>query len=117
MGIILMWVCVLLAFGLGFSCIANGSVFGGALCMLVFGLLGVFCYNNLVDDKTKKEVAEYERKKEEMRLTQGYRCPSCGAMAGHKIGAISKGASIGAFGLASNKIGKTYRCAKCDYMW
>lgn len=47
----------------------------------------------------------------------GYKCPSCGHMAGHKIGTMSKSISIGMIGLASNKLGKTYQCAHCKYMW
>lgn len=60
---------------------------------------------------------EQEKAKKEKLLTEGYKCPSCGKMAGHLISTGSKVASISVTGLASNKIGKTYKCAACDYMW
>lgn len=47
----------------------------------------------------------------------GYKCPSCGRMAGHRIGVISKSISIDMLGLASDELGKTYKCENCRYMW
>lgn len=47
----------------------------------------------------------------------GYKCPSCGRMAGHPIKSGRKMLSIGFLGLASNTVGKTYQCHSCGYMW
>lgn len=68
-------------------------------------------------EKGKKRAQELEQLERKRELTAGYKCPSCGMMAGHKIDTISKSLSVGTLGLASNKIGKTYKCANCKYMW
>lgn len=47
----------------------------------------------------------------------GYKCPNCGRNAGHPIKTGRKMISVGLFGGASNKLGKTYQCCNCDYMW
>ena len=65
----------------------------------------------------KKKEEEYKKEQEYQKMNCGYKCPNCGAKAGHKIGAISKGISIGTFGIASDKVGKTYKCEKCGYLW
>lgn len=73
--------------------------------------------NKEEQEKGKKEAQELEQLERKRKLTEGYKCPSCGMMAGHKIDTISKGLSVGTLGLASNKIGKTYKCENCKYMW
>ena len=51
-------------------------------------------------------------------LTQIYiKCPNCGQENVKYISTASRAISVGAVGLASNKIGKTYKCPKCGYMW
>lgn len=40
----------------------------------------------------------------------GYKCPSCGMMAGHKMGAFLKSSS-------NDLLGKIYKCENCKYMW
>lgn len=45
------------------------------------------------------------------------RCPTCGRQSGEKIGVASRVVSVGAFGLASGKIGKSFRCKSCGYTW
>lgn len=45
------------------------------------------------------------------------KCPSCGSTNISKIGAINRAVSVGIFGLASGKIGKTHKCNKCGTMW
>ena len=45
-------------------------------------------------------------------------CPNCGAsFSTEKISALKRGTSVAVWGLASNTIGKQYRCNKCGYMW
>lgn len=47
----------------------------------------------------------------------GYKCPSCGEMAGKEMSKLRKTFSLGVWGAASNKFTKTYKCEKCGYMW
>ena len=72
---------------------------------------------NSVSSETWKAVSEAEKQKKHQKMNVGYKCPSCGKHAGHEIKAISKAASVSMFGLASNKVGKTYKCENCGYMW
>lgn len=67
--------------------------------------------------ENKAMVSAIQQEKKKKKLQGGYRCPNCGGMSGHRIGAISKSVSIGIAGLASDKIGKTYKCSKCNYIW
>lgn len=45
------------------------------------------------------------------------KCPTCGSTNVSKISTLNRGASVYALGLASNKIGKQFKCGKCGYMW
>ncbi len=45
------------------------------------------------------------------------KCPTCGSTNITKIGAVSRGVSIVAFGIFSSNIGKTMKCNKCGYKW
>lgn len=45
------------------------------------------------------------------------KCPTCGTTNISKIGFISRAVSTSLFGLASNKIGKTYKCNSCGTTW
>ena len=78
--------------------------------------LGTWLFKQAPKEYQDKVAAEQQRKAEE-RLRNGYKCPNCGRPAGHPIGVINKGVSIGTLGLASNKVGKTYKCENCGYMW
>lgn len=44
-------------------------------------------------------------------------CPSCGSSRISQIGTVSRAVSVGIFGLASSKIGKTHRCNNCGATW
>lgn len=44
-------------------------------------------------------------------------CPTCGSKNVSKISALSRGASIWAWGAFSNKINKTFKCENCGYTW
>lgn len=45
------------------------------------------------------------------------KCPSCGSSNVSKIGVINRTVSVGIFGLASSKIGKTHKCNNCGTTW
>lgn len=45
------------------------------------------------------------------------KCPSCGSSNISKVGLASRVVSVGLFGLASSKIGKTHKCNNCGTMW
>ena len=66
-----------------------------------------------VQNEEKKKVLSYQ----EAKMSWGFKCPNCEKNAGYKIGIVSKGVSVGLLGLASSKIGKTYKCKNCGYIW
>ena len=45
------------------------------------------------------------------------KCPSCGSSNISKIGVVNRAVSVGIFGLASSKIGKTHKCNSCGTTW
>lgn len=45
------------------------------------------------------------------------KCPHCQSTSISKISALSRSVSVGLFGLASSKIGKTMQCNRCGYKW
>lgn len=45
------------------------------------------------------------------------KCPSCGSTNISKIGTLDRMLSVGIFGLASSKIGKTHKCNHCGATW
>lgn len=47
----------------------------------------------------------------------GIKCPNCGQVNVKKISTISRSISVSTLGLASDTIGKTYKCPKCGYIW
>lgn len=110
-------ICTLLAIVLLPVILLNGgSVIGALLVSMGLSYLGIWFCKHIPREYQDKIAAEQQRKLEE-RVQNGYKCPNCGMAAGHPIGAIDKGLSIGTLGLSSNKIGKTYKCANCGYMW
>ncbi|MCI8482793.1 MAG: hypothetical protein HFH41_00465 [Lachnospiraceae bacterium] len=48
---------------------------------------------------------------------QGPHCPYCGSSNIGRIGGVSRAISVGMFGMASGKIGKTHKCRSCGGMW
>ena len=46
-----------------------------------------------------------------------YKCPVCGSKKVTKISQASRTASVGFWGLASDKIGKQYECNNCWHKW
>lgn len=45
------------------------------------------------------------------------KCPTCGSLSVQKIGGIERAASVGFWGLFSNKINKSYKCKNCGHTW
>lgn len=68
-------------------------------------------------EKGREESKRADEREKQRKLENGYKCPNCGMKAGYLISKVSKSVSVGTMGLASNKIGKTYKCENCKYMW
>ena len=114
--IVKMWFWLIMAFVGGFYFFTEGSLLLAAICFLICPTIAIITYimgpsslHKMVDDEAKKQ---YDKK-----INGGYTCPNCKHRAGYPISTVSKSMSIGAFGLASNKIGKSYKCENCGYMW
>ena len=45
------------------------------------------------------------------------RCPTCNSTDIKKIGGVDRAFSVAFWGLASSKIGKTFKCNHCGYTW
>ena len=65
------------------------------------------------DAKFQREYAEYK----ERMSGSGAKCPSCGSTNVSKISTVNRAFSVGLFGLASSKIGKTHKCNNCGTTW
>ena len=63
----------------------------------------------LQKQKDEKEAKKYNNYK--------YKCPMCGSNKIANISTAKKVVSAEILGLASAKIGKTYQCDECKYMW
>ena len=51
------------------------------------------------------------------RAANAPRCPTCGSTDLKKIDAFDRAISVSFLGLASGKIGKSFKCNHCGYMW
>ena len=51
------------------------------------------------------------------RAANAPRCPTCGSTDLKKIDALDRAISVSFLGLASGKIGKSFKCNYCGYMW
>jgi predicted lipid-binding transport protein (Tim44 family) len=60
--------------------------------------------------------AEHDARRQANKNASMYKCPNCGKQTGKGISVVSKSVSVGTVGLASNKIGKSYKCSSCGYM-
>ena len=77
--------------------------------------------------KEQKEILQKRiRKSEESRINEyqqkylaehNIHCPYCNSTNVTKIGTVNRTASVGMFGLASSKIGKTHKCNDCGSTW
>nr|DAH59247.1 MAG TPA: RNA polymerase I [Caudoviricetes sp.] len=62
------------------------------------------------------QVAMWKRINAE-RAANAPRCPTCGSTDLKKIDALDRAISVSFLGLASGKIGKSFKCNHCGYMW
>lgn len=74
------------------------------------------------DEILAKQSAEFNAKMEHGKAileekNRAAKCPSCGSSNVSKIGVINRTVSVGIFGLASSKIGKTHKCNNCGTTW
>ena len=69
-----------------------------------------------VQRKWDAQKAEYEKILAE-RTANAPRCPTCGSTDLKKIDALDRAISVSFLGLASGKIGKSFKCNHCGYMW
>lgn len=96
-----------------------------AVCLLVAFVALAFVRNQDEQAKAKgdayynayKEQINENLKKQEYGKGYGIKCPNCGQVNVKKISTTSRAVSVGLTGLASDKIGKTYKCPKCNYIW
>ena len=74
----------------------------------------------LADERAQRkwdaQKAEYEKILAE-RTANAPRCPTCGSTDLKKIDALDRAISVSFLGLASGKIGKSFKCNHCGYMW
>lgn len=66
-------------------------------------------YNNIAQNSSNNQIAQEWLNKP--------KCPTCNSTNIQKIGTLNRMASVGFLGLASNKIGKTYKCNNCGCTW
>lgn len=72
-----------------------------------------------VEEKaTSTEIEEREeRRKKYTPSAPLIHCPYCNSSNVTKIGTVNRAVSVGMFGLASSKIGKTHKCNDCGSTW
>ncbi len=88
-------------------------------------------YEQLSGEKRCVKLSPEEQIEEDWRIKQSIReavrsssgsrdvpkCPTCQSTNIKKIGTLNRAVSVGIFGLASGKIGKTYKCSNCGATW
>ncbi len=68
--------------------------------------------------KLWEAIEQKKREEEEQELSKLPACPICGSKLHVKrISTLNRAASVTAWGLASSKIGKQYKCENCGHMW
>lgn len=68
-------------------------------------------------ERVQRSVERQEAAKQRRMNPNNIHCPTCGSNKIEKISGVSRAASVGMFGLASSKIGKTFECKSCGYKW
>lgn len=72
-------------------------------------------YQKKLKEEAKAALAQAEA--ERIRQQNAPKCPHCNSTNIEKLSTIDRGISVAAFGLASGKIGKQYKCKNCKHMW
>ena len=83
------------------------------------------CNYKLVNQEDIKKIKHPELSKREYHIIGRAedptkpipKCPTCQSTNISKIGTLNRMASVGLFGLASSKIGKTHKCNSCGSTW
>lgn len=68
----------------------------------------------IIDDVTDKVIQRITTGEPTINLPK---CPICGSYDVGKVRVIDRAVSVGVFGLASSKIGKTHKCNSCGTTW
>lgn len=71
-------------------------------------------YQRLVIEEQDARNKRAEKERREQKIP---RCPHCNSSEFEKITTVDRMLSVGMVGLASGKIGKQYKCLKCNHMW
>ncbi len=75
-------------------------------------------YNKMLQAEAAAEQAAIQECRELDAALAGHpKCPTCGSTNTEKISALSKGVSVGLFGIFSQKVKHQYRCKTCGYEW
>ena len=76
------------------------------------------------NERERKEEKDYqefkEQSKRDVAAYYGHptiTCPTCGSTNTEKISALSKGVSVGLFGIFSQKVKHQFKCKTCGYEW
>ena len=117
--------------------VALGVVLGFPILLIITGI----DYNMFVDlyyrdtkdwnatkQRKKDQLIEYYKDKDRIDYERdhphistysgnGLKCPVCGGKDINKISTVNRAASVAMVGIASNKIGKQYKCNKCGHLW
>ena len=113
-----------------------GFIFGpvvGFTALLFFGIIAYLIARSDYKEALEKyqlamtDFEKYKRQElmeEQIRETRKAaeeaakpRCPQCNSTNIEKISTVNRATSIAMTGLASNKIGKQYKCKDCKHMW
>lgn len=76
------------------------------------------------NERERKEEKDYqefkEQSKRDVAAYYGHptiKCPTCGSTNTRKISGLSKAASVGLFGIFSQKVKHQFHCNSCGYEW
>ena len=76
------------------------------------------------NERERKEEKDYQEFKEQSKRDvaayyghPAITCPTCGSTNTEKISALSKGVSVGLFGIFSQKVKHQFSCKTCGYEW
>ena len=73
---------------------------------------GIFCIKTLINGSKSKEYYI-----DTSNTSKSVECTYCHSTNVTKIGTVNRAVSVGMFGLASSKIGKTHKCNDCGSTW
>lgn len=77
-------------------------------------------YNDRDREEKKSFAARIEQNKRDAAAYYGHptiTCPTCGSTNTKKISGLSKAASVGLFGIFSQKVKHQFHCNSCGYEW